>query len=241
MNEPLIRQFDNPQALAETAATLWLEALAARTPPTSACLAALSGGRIAQTFFAALANQVRSGKGVLDGVEFFWADERCVPPTDPASNFLLADEALFQPLRIPSERIHRIRGEIPPESAASQIEQELLEMAPSSPDGQPVFDFVFLGMGEDGHIASLFPNEPEELAGSKRAYRPVNGPKPPPLRVTLNYGPLLAARRVWVLASGPGKRDALNRSLSGAHDTPLGRLLAERTAEPVEIFADIAR
>jgi 6-phosphogluconolactonase len=241
MNEARIRQFETPQALAEKAAALWLEALSARAPQTAACLAALSGGRIARSFFTALAAQVLSGKGSLDGVEFFWADERCVPPTDPASNFLLADEALFQPLGIPLDRIHRIRGEIPPDAAASQMEQELLQRAPSSPDGQPVLDFVFLGMGEDGHIASLFPNEREELARSKRAYRPVNGPKPPPLRVTLNYGPLIAAQNVWVLASGPGKRDALDRSLAGTQDTPLGRLLSKREMEGVEIFTDIAR
>ncbi len=242
MNEPEVVPFETPEALAEDAARLWLEALAARDRKGPPCLAALSGGRIARNFFEALTARVRSGKGAVDRVEFFWADERCVPFMDPQSNFRLADEALFEPLRIPLGRTHRIPGEVPPENAAVEAERALLNLAPLNPKGQPVLDFVFLGMGEDGHIASLFPNEPDALIESKRAFRPVHSPKPPPIRITLNYGPILAARNVWVLASGPGKREALERSLAGSPATPLGRLLAKRGgSEPVKIFTDIAR
>ena len=92
-------------------------------------------------------------------------------------------------------------------------------------------------MGEDGHIASLFPNEALEQIEAKRVYRVVVGPKPPPLRVTMNYSILAAAREVWVLASGPGKAAALNRSLSDVEGTPLGRLLLRR--QTTRIFTEI--
>lgn len=242
MNPPAVISFESPETLAEEAARLWLETLAARDRHDAPCLAAVSGGRIARNFFEALTAQVRSGKGTLDRVEFFWADERCVPYMDPQSNFRLASETLFEPLGIPLGRTHRIPGELPPENAAAEAERLLLDLAPLGADGQPVLDFVFLGMGEDGHIASLFPNEPQSLVESKRPYRQVRSPKPPPLRITLNYGPILAARNVWVLASGPGKTEALDRSLAGSRDTPLGRLLAKRgDRESVRIFTDIGR
>ncbi|MHC1769365.1 MAG: 6-phosphogluconolactonase [Verrucomicrobiia bacterium] len=242
MNPPDVIAFASPEILAEEAARLWLETLAARDRKGSPCLAAVSGGRIARNFFAALTAQVRSGKGTLDRVEFFWADERCVPYMDPQSNFRLASETLFEPLGIPLGCTHRIPGELPPENAAAEAERLLLDLAPLGADGQPVLDFVFLGMGEDGHVASLFPNEPQALVESKCPYRLVHSPKPPPLRITLNYGPILAARNVWVLASGAGKRKALDRSLAGSPDTPLGRLLAKRGERAsVRIFTDVPR
>lgn len=237
MNKPDLRRFEDEAALSNKVAALWLEELAALTAPGARCLTALSGGRIARRFFEDVARLARSGGHSLEPVEFFWADERCVPPTDEESNFALAEKNLFEPLNIPLARTHRIRGEIPPESAAADAEAELIRLAPSNAEGQPVLDFVFLGMGEDGHIASLFPNEPDELAQSKRTYRVVVGPKPPPRRITLNYAPLIAAKNVWVLASGPGKQPALNRSLGDEPDTPLGRLLLKR--ERTRIFTDL--
>src|SRR5262245_27860720 len=93
------------------------------------CLA-LSGGRIAQHFFSALANQAKHQGPDLGFAHFFWADERCVPPTDPQSNFGLAHHLLFAPLAIPSERIHRIQGELSPEKAASLASEELAKIAP---------------------------------------------------------------------------------------------------------------
>jgi len=87
---------------------------------------------------------------------------------------------------------------------------------------------VFLGMGEEGHVASLFPGEPEEIAASPAVYRPVTVPKPPPRRITLGYPAIRAARQVWVLAAGPGKAPALRQSLDPAGNTPLARVLKER-------------
>ena len=112
------------------------------------------------------------------------------------------------PLGIPAHHIHRIRGETPPGAAAAQAETELRDLAPPGQGGQPVLDLVFLGMGEEGHVASLFPGEPPEIVASPAVYRPVTASKPPPRRITLGYPAIAAARQVWVLAAGPGKDQA---------------------------------
>ena len=126
----------------------------------------------------------------LANVQFFWADERCVPPDDTESNFRLANELLFAPLKISESQIHRIRGELPPETAAAQAAAELRRFASSNANGQPVLDLIFLGMGEDGHVASLFPDEMEIAGSDKAVYRAVNNsPKPPPNRITIRLQP----------------------------------------------------
>ena len=102
MSKPVLTQFENPLALAQKAAALWLETVS--TPSDRPCLTALSGGRIARLFFEEAARQAKPGRHSLDKVEFFWADERCVPPTDRESNFALAQQCLFAPLQVPLER-----------------------------------------------------------------------------------------------------------------------------------------
>ena len=172
------------------------------------------------------------------GVHFFWADERCVPPNDPESNFAAADKDFFQPLGISPGNIHRIRGEDTPAEAAEAATAEILSIAPRAANGQPALDLIFLGMGEDGHVASLFPREPESMIADSAVYRVVvNSPKPPPNRVTLGYSAIAAARQVWVLASGAGKEVALRESLKPDGQTPLARVLRSRTQ--TKVFTDV--
>ena len=231
---PEILHFDSSEALARAAAQSWLEQLAGVAGRHYTV--GLSGGRIAGRFFSHMATLARADGRTMSEVEFFWADERCVPPTDPESNFALAQRSLLAPLHVPSARIHRIRGELEPALAATDATRELCQIAVGGNEGRPVLDMVFLGMGEDGHTASLFPEEPEAMASTPDVYRAVIASKPPPNRITLNYGPIAAARQVWVLASGAGKEKALRDSLSGT-GTPLGRLL--RSREQTRIFTDI--
>jgi 6-phosphogluconolactonase len=160
-----------------------------------------------------------------------------VPPTDPENNFALAQETLLSPLNIPETQIHRIRAETPPESATVAAEAEIKKIAPLTPEGQPVLDLIFLGMGEDGHVASLFPGEPEELINSKPIFRPVVAVKPPPNRITISYSAIAAARQVWVLASGTGKEAALRESLLPEGKTPLARVIQLRPQ--TKIYTDI--
>ena len=99
-------------------------------------------------------------------------------------------------------------------------------------------DLVFLGLGEDGHVASLFPGEPEGLAASTAIYRAAaNSPKPPPNRVTLGYSTIAAARKVWMFASGSGKEAPLRASLSPDGTTPFARVLKAR--QDTRIFTDV--
>jgi 6-phosphogluconolactonase len=231
-------QFDTAPELARAAAARWLARVETAGAAGRNVLVAVSGGRIAAYFFAATAQASHERGLKLDHVHFFWADERCVPPDDSESNFLLAQRNLLSPLRISDERIHRIRGELAPSSAAKQAAADLVRWCPADPRRFPALDFVFLGMGEDGHVASLFPGEPDAVRNSTDWYRAVAGPKSPTWRVTMSYGLLAAAREVWVLASGPGKEDALRASLAGGGRTPLAWVIQSRSL--TRIFTDIA-
>lgn len=201
---------------------------------------ALSGGRICQTFYPALVAENRRRGASLCGDRFFWADERGVPPDHAESNYRVAEALLLLPLRVPAENIHRLRGEETPEAAVARARAELEEVAVRGPHGVPVLDLVILGMGEDGHIASLFP---ENLA--RDAARPdwvfaTTGPKPPPQRLTLGFPVLAAARLVLVLVSGGGKTAALAGSLSGAPATPLAHLFRLRQGRETAVLHDFA-
>ncbi|HUR44761.1 MAG TPA: 6-phosphogluconolactonase [Candidatus Saccharimonadales bacterium] len=218
-------------AVANLAADEWVQQLP--SPTAGPYLTAFSGGRIAKHFLAATAAKLKGRD--YSHLHFFWADERCVPPENPDSNFLLAQESLFNSSRIEPNQIHRIHGEDDPHVAANKATMEIKHLAPASREGLPVLDMLFLGMGEDGHVASLFPGGAPEEPGA--IYYPVIASKPPPNRITMSYGVLAAARAVWVLASGEGKSDALKRSLHEGSSTPLGRVLQGRSM--TRIFTDV--
>lgn len=152
-------------------------------------------------------------------VSFYFGDERCVPPDHPDSNFRMAGEALFAPLGIAPESVRRMRGEDPDhDRAARDYEAELPE----------AFDVLVLGIGEDGHTASLFPGSPA-LAERTRRVVHVVGDKPPPDRLTLTPPAIESARLVLVLATGRGKAAAVRRAL----ETPL-----DVSACPAQIARD---
>ena len=236
--------FATADELARAAAGAWLDEIAAANRAGKRHCVALSGGRITHKFFAAVVEQAKARK-IGDGgtpslpanVHFFWADERCVPPDDAESNFASARKFLFAPLKIADAQIHRIRGEDSPEAAAKAASTEISKIAPVDENGQPVLNLIFLGMGKDGHVASLFPGESETAAASKAVYRAIkNSPKPPQNRVTLGYAAMAAARQVWVLVSGTGKKTALHESLFCKNRTPLARVTQFRTH--TKIFSD---
>lgn len=222
-------------ALVAAAAERWLRVLSKRRDRVKPYLVALSGGRVAQKFFAAVTAKGQANLEWFINVHFFWADERCVPPDHADSNYRVAKAELLQPLRIPANQIHRLIGEIDPATGADHAIRELSGIAQGNLHSVPPLDLVFLGMGEDGHVASLFPDDKD--MENPAWFRPVIGPKPPPQRLTLGYGLLAAAKEVWVLASGKEKEQAWQDSLGGPDKTPLGRVLAARTQ--TTIFSDI--
>jgi 6-phosphogluconolactonase len=161
-------------------------------------------------------------------VHLWFGDERAVAADDPDSNFRLVSESLLAVADIPEEHVHRIVGEWPPEEAAETYAAELVRLVPLSDTGIPVLDVAFLGMGEDGHTASLFPGDPL-LGVSRRFVRAVRAPKPPPDRVTLTIDVLYAARQAIVLATGAGKKDAVSAVLRGPDASVPASLLPIRT------------
>lgn len=143
-----------------------------------------------------------------DRVEFFFGDERAVPPDHPESNYRMALEALLTRIAVPEERVHRMEAEDPDREAAARRYEEILPKA---------LEILVLGIGEDGHTASLFPGG-DPVKERIRRVVPSRGPTPPRARLTITPPVLLAARRVFALARGKGKADAVRRALRGPLD-----------------------
>ena len=228
-----------PEELAKAAATKLVGLLKRRSDLRHPFGIALSGGRIAKPFYDCIVKLVQESPTSFDDVHFFWADERCVPALSTESNYSTAREQLFIPLRIPESNIHRILADRDVQFAVDEAEAELCRIMPLNHAGQPILDLVMLGMGEDGHVASLFPEESAEMVQDDRVYRSVVATKPPPNRITLGYHPILAAREVWVLASGIGKISAFRGLLAMDERLPIARVAAGRSQTVV--FQDIEK
>ena len=237
MSNHQLLTFGQADELAHAVANAWLDEIELAHRMGTGHNVALSGGRIAQKFFDATVAEARRRGVTFGGVHFFWADERCVPPDDPESNYRLAAELLFGPLQMAPGQIHRIRGEDAPETAAAAAEADLRKVLCKNREGRPVLDLVLLSMGEDGHVASLFPPPPAKKIDSHVSFLVVrDSPKPPPTRISLSYQAIMDANRRWVLVSGAAKAGALRESLTRTGKTPLGRLIA---ACPVKIFTNL--
>jgi 6-phosphogluconolactonase len=186
---------------------------------------ALSGGTTPGRTYELLGEQAAA----LEDVEVWFADERCVAPDDEESNFLLVKQTLLADGAIPPERVHRMKGELGPEPGAADYARELRVLAP--PDqGPPVLDLVILGIGPDGHVASLFPGAPTLQAGDHAICLGVSdSPKPPPERITLSLAVLRAARGCLLLATGASKADAVDAMLGEpTPHVPASLLLRDR-------------
>jgi 6-phosphogluconolactonase len=233
-------QFANPDELAAAAAGAWLDEIESTSGSGKPYCVALSGGRITEKFFLFTAEKGLARKTPFKHVHFFWADERCVPPDDPESNFKLANDLLFEPLSIAESQVHRLRGELPPDAGVAQANEEIARVAPNE-NGQPILDLVHLGMGEDGHVASLFQNARPEVEKSANCNGPFifvpDSPKPPPHRISLNFKAIASARQVWALVSGAGKEAALKSTLNAEGKTSLGQVIKLRTN--TKILVDI--
>jgi 6-phosphogluconolactonase len=192
------------QALASDVEAEGARAIAARGRFTLA----IPGGSVASTFFPQLAQLSFD----WSRTEFFWTDERAVPPDDPESNYGIARSLWLQPAGVPAKQIHRMpadRSDL--ETAAREYADELRRIA----GDPPVLDFVLLGVGEDGHVASLFPGHPATRNEQALVAVIADAPKPPPRRMTLTLPVLTSARRDIVAALGKSKAAALRDGLEG--------------------------
>jgi 6-phosphogluconolactonase len=174
---------------------------------------ALSGGSTPRLLYTLLTQPTRIAQIDWSMVQVFWGDERCVPPGDPESNYLMARQALLDHVPLPAENTHRILGELEPEQAVRRIELELQQAFPGA--AGPRFDLVLLGLGDDGHTASLFPGSPA-LAEKVRWVVPVEHEVPPPplvTRISLTLPVINSAANVLFLVSGSGKAGILSKVL----------------------------
>lgn len=210
---PDIRCYRSVEVQVEAAARLIAQRIRQHIDERGACRLALAGGntprpvyqRLAQTDLARTINWAR--------VHIFWGDERCVPPDDAASNYRLANDALLAHVPLVTGRVHRIEVERGPESAARHYARIL---------GSEPLDVVLLGMGSDGHTASLFPHS-TDLATSERVI-PALSPLPPVQRVSMSLRQINESREVYLLVSGADKAERLAEALhqidSGAPALP---------------------
>jgi len=157
---PDIRIHSDGQAWAEAAAEFVLEVGKEAVRANGRFLIALSGGTTPESLYRALTSPAFADRFDWSRTTFFFSDERCVPPDDPRSNYALADKTLFTPLRITPSQIYRMAGESRDPEAASEYEQQLRLATKTSPSAKPSLDLILLGLGQDGHTASLFPGAP---------------------------------------------------------------------------------
>jgi 6-phosphogluconolactonase len=174
---------------------------------------AVSGGSTPKLMFASMAK----ARFPWDHVHLFWVDERCVPPTDPASNYKLTEDYLIRPAHIPHRQVHRIVGELAPKTAAARYTDDIREFFGLEEGDLPHFDVIHRGMGPDAHTASLFPGEPliDDREGIAAA---VFAPKFNQWRVTLLPGVLLAAKHTVFLVAGADKKEAVRAVFKEEYD-----------------------
>ncbi len=211
MSLPNVRVFENPQQLAEAAAKAFAKEAARSIRETGRFTVALAGGSTPKRTYELLATEY--GEKDLDWgkVHVFFGDERTVPPDHENSNYRMVRQALLS--HIPVGSVHRMRGELDPQEAATLYEEELIGFF----NGPPRFDLVLLGIGEDGHTASLFPHTPAlDVRDRWVIGNPVE--KLGTTRITLTVPAINAAGRVIFLVTGEGKAEGLKAILEGNVD-----------------------
>ncbi len=206
-----IRVFPDPQALAEAAARHVVESAQAAVDARGAFSIALSGGSTPRELHLKLARPPLVEQVDWSRVHVFFGDERCVPPDDERSNYRMAEGTLLSRVPIRRNQIHRMRGELPPEQAAADYERELKDFFKDEP---PRLDLILLGMGDNGHTASLFPR----LTAVHEQQRWVVAEYVPEVsmwRITLTPVIINLAREVIFLVAGAAKADMLRQCIEG--------------------------
>ena len=207
------KSYENPAAAAEACATHILSLLETALAGNAAATIAFSGGSTPRMMFDAMARQDFD----WSEVHIFFVDERTVPPDDAESNYGMVEKHLIRAAHIPHRNVHRVHGELAPAQAARHYEHEIREVFSLAEGELPHFDVIHLGMGADGHTASLFPGEPL-IEDRERTVAAVHVPKLTSWRITLLPGVLLAARHAAVLVTGADKAEAVRDVMHGQYD-----------------------
>jgi len=200
-----IRIHRDSQAWAAAAAEFVLEVGKEAVRANGRFLIALSGGTTPEILYRALTSPAFADRFDWSRTTFFFSDERCVPPDDPRNNYALAKNALFTPLNIMPSQVYRMAGESSdPQTAAVEYEQQLRLATKTAPSARPSLDLVLLGLGEDGHTASLFPGA-SILRGRQHLIAVTRSPKDPPNRLTMTLAAINRASVILFLVTGAGK------------------------------------
>jgi 6-phosphogluconolactonase len=221
----MIQVFSTAELLADAVARHIVTCAADAISSRGRFTLALAGGSTPRASYSRLATRDLRLEIDWQRTHVIWGDERCVPPDDPRSNYRMAKEALLDRVPIPAHQIHRIRGEDDPEKAAAEYERELRALL-----GSEGIDLVLLGMGEDGHTASLFPGQ-AAVQETARWVMAVYVPEMKMWRITLTPAVLNAARNVTFVVSGAGKAARLQQVLQGPF-TP--EVLPAQAIRPVQ-------
>ena len=243
--KPEVRRYPNLEGLNNAAAEFICTLAVGCVNERGIFTVALSGGKTPESLYENLAGPPYESRMPWPHIHFFWGDERCVPPDHPDSNFAMAFRALISRVPVPSRNVHRIPSEIqPPERAADVYEKILREFfgpsvqndthsnASDAGESFPFFDLILLGLGKDGHTASLFPGD-RALEERKRWVKAVLTPhgSPPVPRTTLTLPVINRAGCTLFMVSGSGKREVLRSILkapnSAAPHYPAARVNPE--------------
>ena len=209
---PHVRVFDDIGTLSRAAADFFISCAGRSIETEGRFSVVLSGGSTPERLYSLLTVAPFREALSWERVHFFWSDERCVPPDHTESNFRLAYDSLLSELSLPSPNIHRIHGEETPAEAAARYEEDIGDFF----NGMPRFDLILLGIGIDGHTASLFPGSPA-LRETEKIALPVRLGQEKRDRVTLTLPVLNNARVVLFLASGGNKADVVSAVLEGGN------------------------
>ena len=210
----------DPAALARRAAQYLLEMASESVQARGRARIAISGGSTPKTTFALLADPNEPWRSHMpwDALDLYWVDERCVPPDHADSNYRMTREAMLDHVPLKPEQIHRIEGELDPEAAAARYESELRNGFRLEGAETPRFDLVALGMGPDGHTASLFPHTEAIHELSRLSVANHVPEQKDSWRITLTWPVINHASSVFFLIAGRDKAAVLNEVLTGRRD-----------------------
>jgi 6-phosphogluconolactonase len=210
MSEPVIKIYENSLDLAAGCAGEFYSTVKSYTDISKSINIAVSGGNTPKILFDSIAENF-GNKIKWDNVNLFWVDERCVPPDDIESNYGMTKRYLLDKIKISPDNVHRIKGEEDPESEADRYSKEILKFVPAQKE-IPRFDLILLGVGPDGHTASLFPDHIEPLNLDeicKVSVQPITGQK----RITLTETAINNSVLIYFLVSGGDKAKVVSQVL----------------------------
>ncbi len=212
--KPEVKIFTTPETMAESLSEEFYRYVNSCLLTRNKLNIALSGGNTPTLFFKCLSDfdQQKANKMDWRRIHFFWGDERCVPPNHKESNYGSANKVLFSKINIPESNIHRIEGENDPDVEVGRY-SNLLQKLIEKKGGIPIFDWIFLGLGEDGHTASIFPNQLDLITSDKIcgiSIHPESGQK----RITLTGTVLNMAKRITFLATGANKQEVISHIIN---------------------------